>query len=210
MSVFGITRGKIAKWKYKAGESFSGEIPDMIRKSKFKLLFGGKARYVSINGVKVSVAPNTLYPLPVDARVFEEDTHLILTVDPVMRYIPEHPIRMLNSLSRDRTRKPGTVINNGASWYAVIHDLDLEPTSRREWVESAYAEIFRLTEEGRVSRLGIPLLGSVHGNMKSAESLDLMLARIKTIRTRELKHIMILVPPGQVEPTKTKLLRTVQ
>lgn len=182
----------------------------MTRKPKFKLLLGGKARHVTINGVKVSVAPNTLYPLPVDARVFEEDTHLVLTVDPVMRYTPEHPIRMLNSLSRDRAKKPGTVVHNGASWYAVIHDLDAEPTSRREWVESAYQEVFRLTEEDKVGRIGIPLLGSVHGNMKTSESLDLLLAKIKTIRTRELKHIMIIVPPGQVEPTKTRLLRTVQ
>lgn len=182
----------------------------MTRKPKFKLLLGGKAKHVTINGVKVSVAPNTLFPLPVDARVFEEDTHLVLTVDPVMRYTPEHPIRMLNSLSRDRAKKPGSVVLNGASWYAVVHDLDLEPTSRREWVESAYREIFRLTEEGRVNRIGIPLLGSVHGNMKSAESLDLLLQRIRTVRARELKHIMIIVPPGQVEQTKTNLLRTVQ
>lgn len=182
----------------------------MTRKPKFKLLLGGKARHVTINGVKVSVAPNTLYPLPVDARVFEEDTHLVLTVDPVMRYTPEHPIRMLNSLSRDRAKKPGTVVHNGASWYAVIHDLDAEPTSRREWVESAYQEVFRLTEEDKVGRIGIPLLGSVHGNMKSSESLDLLLAKIKTARGRELKHVMIIVPPGQVEPTKNSLLRTVQ
>jgi len=182
----------------------------MSRKSKFKLLLGGKARHVTINGVKVSVAPNTLYPLPVDARVFEEDTHLVLTVDPVMRYTPEHPIRMLNILTKDRAKIPGTVVHNGASWYAVVHDLDLNPTSRREWVESAYQEIFRLTEEDKVTRVGIPLLGSVHGNMKSSESLDLLLERIKAVRARELKHIMIIVPPAQVEPVKISLLRTVQ
>jgi hypothetical protein len=182
----------------------------MIRKLKFKLLFGGKAKHIAINGVKISVAPNTLYPMPVDARVFEEDTHLVLTVDPVMRYTPEHPIRMLNSLSRNRAKKPGTVVRNGASWYAVVHDLDLEPTSRREWVESAYQEIFRLTEKDKVVRIGIPLLGSVHGDMKSSESLVMLLKRIRTIHARKLKHIMILVPPPQVEPTKTNLLRTVQ
>ncbi|MHB8810593.1 MAG: hypothetical protein ACYC9M_11340 [Desulfobulbaceae bacterium] len=182
----------------------------MTRKTKLKLLFGGKAKHVTINGVKVSVAPNTLYPLPVDARVFEEDTHLVLTVDPVMRYTPEHPIRMLNILAKDRAKKPGTVVHNGASWYAVVHDLDLDPTSRREWVVRAYEEIFRLTEEDKVVRIGIPLLGSVHGNMKSLESLGLLLERLRAIRTRELKHIMIIVPPAQVEPIKTSLLRTVQ
>lgn len=182
----------------------------MTRKPKLKLLLGGKARHVTINGVKVSVAPNSLYPLPVDARVFEEDTHLILTVDPVMRYTPEHPIRMLNSLSRDRAKIPGTIVHNGASWYAVIHDLDQEPTCRQEWVESAYQEIFRLTGEDKINRIGIPLLGSVHGAMKAPESLELLLAALRASKGRELKHIMIIVPPGQVEPTKTRLLKTAQ
>jgi len=182
----------------------------MIRKSKFKLLLGGKTKQVTINGVAVSVAPSTLFPLPVDARVFEEDTHLVLTVDPVMRYTEEHPIRLLNSLSGEKPKAPGTVIINGASWYAVVHDLDSDPTCRREWVAGAYREIFRLGEERKVDRIAVPLLGSVHGNMKPHESLQLMLAEMRSVRMRRLKHIMLIIAPTLVESIKASLLKIVQ
>lgn len=182
----------------------------MAAEPKLKLLFGGKAKQVNVNGVTVSVAPNSLYPLPVDARVFEEDTHLVLTVDPVMRFTEEHPIRLLNSLSRERSKQPGTVVINGTSWYAVVHDLDAEQTSHRDWVEKAYREIFRLAEARRIHRIGIPLLGSVHGNMKSSESLRLMLEGIRATRFRLLRNIMILVAPALVKTTKAGLFRIVQ
>jgi len=182
----------------------------MAGESKLKLLLGGKAKQVTINGVTVSVAPNTLYPLPVDARVFEEDTHLVLTVDPVMRFSEEHPIRLLNSLTHKKAKQPGTVVVNGMSWYAIVHDLDAEPTSRQVWIESAYREIFRLAETHRVQRIGIPLLGSVHGNMKPTDSLRLMLEEIPAKRFRLLRNIMILVSPEQVKPTKAGLFKFVR
>ena len=182
----------------------------MSRKTRFKLLLGGKAKSVTVNGITVSVAPNTLFPLPVDVRVFEEDTHLILTVDPVMRYTEEHPIRLLNSLSREKVKKTGTVVFNSSSWYAVVHDLDSKQTCCREWVVSAYREIFRLAEERQVARIAIPLLGSVHGNMKPAESLQLMLAEVKAARARNPRQIMIIASPAQVASTKASLFKTVQ
>jgi hypothetical protein len=182
----------------------------MAGEPKLKLLFGGKAKQVNINGVTLSVAPNSLYPLPVDARVFEEDTHLVLTVDPVMRFTEEHPIRLLNSLSHEKSKQPGTVVINGTSWYAVVHNLDAEPTSRRDWVEGAYREIFRLAEARRVLRIGIPLLGSVHGNMKSTESLRLMVEVVRKTRFRLLRNIMIIVAPAQIKTIKTGLFRMVQ
>lgn len=177
---------------------------------KLKLLFGGKAKQVTVNRVAVSVAPNSFHPLPLDARVFEEDTHLVLTVDPVMRFSEEHPIRLLNSLPHEKSKKPGTVVINGSSWYAIIHDLDAEPTSRREWVGSAYREILRLAEAHRVQRIGIPLLGSVHGNMKPFESMGMMLEEILARRFRLLRNIMIIVPPDHVAATRARLLRMVQ
>ncbi|MGW8161638.1 MAG: hypothetical protein ACWGN1_05270 [Desulfobulbales bacterium] len=182
----------------------------MASEPKLKLLFGGKAKQVAINGVIVSVAPNSFYPLPVDARVFEEDTHLVLTVDPVMRYTEEHPIRLLNNLAREKSKQPGSIVINENSWYAVVHDLDAEPTSRRSWVKNAYNEIFHLAEERHVHKIGIPLLGSVHGNMKPSESLDLMLEEIRSNRFRLLKNVMIIVSPSQFDATKSALFKTVQ
>lgn len=182
----------------------------MAGEPKLKLLFGGKAKQVIINRVAVSIAPNSFHPLPVDARVFEEDTHLVLTVDPVMRFTEEHPIRLLNSLTHEKSKQPGTVVVNGASWYAIVHDLDAEPTSRRDWIENAYREILRLAENRHVQRIGIPLLGSVHGNMKPFESMGMILEAILARRFQRLRNIMIIVSPAQVDATRARLLRMVR
>ena len=177
---------------------------------KFKLLLGGKARQVSIRGVVVSVAPDSMHPLPVDARVFEEDTHLVLTVDPVMRFKEEHPIRLLNSLAKDKPHRPGSVVIKGKSWYAVVHDLDAQETCQAEWVEQTYRELLRLAEVRRIRNLGIPLLGSVHGNMKPAESLNMLLQAISALRVTPLKYIMILVRPNRVDATRRLLVQSVR
>lgn len=182
----------------------------MAGELKLKLLLGGKAKQVAFNRVTVSVAPTSLHPLPVDVRVFEEDTHLVLTVDPVMRFTEEHPIRLLNSLSQGKSKRPGSVVINGSSWYAVVHNLDAEPTSRLDWIKTAYGEIFRQAEVRRVRRIAVPLLGSVHGNMKPWESLELMLEEIAAARFLLLRNIIILAAPAQVKTIKARLFRSVQ
>lgn len=177
---------------------------------KFKLLLGGKARQVSVRGIVVSIAPDSMHPLPVDARVFEEDTHLVLTVDPVMRFKEEHPIRLLNSLTKDKPNKPGSVVIEGKSWYAVVHDLDAKETCLSEWVDRAYRELLRLAEVRRIRNLAIPLLGSVHGNMKPAESLSLLLQAVSSLRVTPLKYIMVLVRPKTVDTTRKLLIQSVR
>jgi len=188
----------------------AGRLVAMAGETKLKLLFGGKAKQVAVNRVTVSVAPTSLHPLPVDVRVFEEDTHLVLTVDPVMRFTEEHPIRLLNSLSQGKSKRPGSVVINGSSWYAVVHNLDVEPTSRPDWIKTAYREIFRQAEVRRVRRIAVPLLGSVHGNMKPSESLGMMLEEIAAARFLLLRNIIILAAPAQVKTIKARLFRSVQ
>ena len=180
--------------------------------SKFKLLQGGKTDHVLVKGTSITVIPDTTHPIPVDIRVFEEDTHLVLTVDPVMRYTEEHPIRLLNSLSQGKTGKPGTIVVNGASWYAVVHDLDAEKTCCPEWVAEAYRELLILAGRKKIRRIGIPLLGSVHGDMPSSESLQLILECLSTYQTGMLmlKNIAIIVKPDLVSSTKTMLAQIVQ
>lgn len=160
---------------------------------KLTLLPGGKKEnQVLVKGVRITVIPVTRSPLPVDVRVFEEDTHLVLTVDPVMRYTEEHPIRLLNSLSSDKTGKPGSIVVNGASWYAVVHDLDAEKTCRPEWVAGAYRDLLGLARKKKIRRIGTPLLGSVHGNISYAQSLELLAREINSLSCIVTWQIFIL------------------
>jgi hypothetical protein len=167
----------------------------MTDKVRLTILEGGRDKQTTVNTVTLAVIPDSTSPLPVDTRVFEEDTYLVLTVDPVMRYTEEHPVRLMTRLMETNPQKTGSIVTNNASWYAVVHDLDAEPTWRTEWVKNAYLETFMLGEKKRVQRIGLPLLGSVHGNFSPVKSLEMLIKVIKSIPFQHLKRILLLVPP---------------
>lgn len=177
----------------------------MTNKFRFTILEGGKDKQLTVNTVKLAVIPVSTSPLPVEVRVFEEDTHLVLTVDPVMRYTEEHPVRLMTRVMEAKPKKPGSIVTNNASWYAVVHDLDADPTWRREWISQAYQTTLTLAEKKMIRQLGLPLLGSVHGKLPPADSLNLLIDAVKSLSFQHLKEILILTPQSEVQETKTRL-----
>jgi hypothetical protein len=177
----------------------------MTGKVRFTVLEGGRDKQATINTVHLAVVPDSLDPLPVDVRVFEEDTYLVLTVDPVMRYTEEHPIQLMTQVMEEKSKKPGSVIINNISWYAIIHALDATPTWCQEWIKKAYRTALMLGEKKRVQKMGLPLLGSVHGNLPHEKSLDMLLQEIKSISFQHLKKILIMVPQQDCSKTKQYL-----
>jgi len=164
---------------------------------RFILLDGGRDAKTVVNGLPVHIVADTTKPLPVDVRVFEEDTFLVLTVDPVMRFSDEHPIRLMTGVVEARPRTPGTVVMNKASWYAVVHDLDAEPSCRSEWIAEAYAAVLQQAGRKKVRKLGIPLLGSVHGRFTQRESMSSLLDQIRVFDGMQARQLTILVSAGQ-------------
>jgi len=179
----------------------------MTDRTRFTVLEGGRDKQATVNTVSVSVVPNSLSPLPVDVRVFEEDTHLVLTVDPVMRYTEEHPIQLMTSVMETKPNKPGSVVINKGSWYAVIHDLDAEPTWRHAWIEKAYRQILQIGEKKRIQKIGMPLLGSVHGDFSPEESMKMLVQAANSMTLQHLKKILILVPQKNCPATRQHLLK---
>jgi len=177
----------------------------MKGKKKFKLITGGAAGNIVINGVVLDIIADSTMSLSVDVRVFEEDTYLVLTVDPVMRYPDEHPIKLMTHIMEAKPRQPGSVVTKDSSWYAVVHDLDADPICREEWIVSAYMESLKLAEELGVGRLGLPLLGTVHGQFPSRESMDLLLREVRSQIFSRLKRIVILAEKGFEEELRKML-----
>ena len=177
----------------------------MTNKNQFTVLEGGREEQVQVNGVSLVVVPATRSPHPIDVRLFEEDTHMVLTVDPVMRYTEEHPIRLMTRVLETKPKRPGSVIVNNGSWYAIIHDLDAEPTCKLEWISKAYMAALRLAEKKKVQRLGLPLLGSEHGILSPGESINLLIDAITSISIKHLRIILILVPRSRISDTSEYL-----
>lgn len=177
----------------------------MTLDKKFKLIIGGSSGKKEVNKVGIEVVSDSAAPLPVDVRVFEEDTYLVLTVDPIMRYTDEHPIKLMTHIMEAKPQHPGSVITKDSSWYAVVHDLDADPICREEWVISAYMESLKLAEKRGVSRLGLPLMGTVHGRFPSRRSMDLLLQEIRAQIFFRLKKVVILAEKGFEEELRKML-----
>lgn len=171
----------------------------MPDKPQLTLLQGGRDKQAKVNSLVLKTIPDTSSPLPADVRLFEEDTYLVLTVDPVMRYTEEHPIRLMTKVTEAKPNKPGSIVINDTSWYAVVHDLDNDPTCSVEWVKTAYNKALTLAEIKRVRRIAMPLLGTVHGRLVHQTSLELLVTAIKTNSFVHLQKILLLVPQQQLE-----------
>lgn len=177
----------------------------MASKTRLTVLEGGRDKQVIVNALPLQVVSDTLPSLPVDARVFEEDTHLVLTVDPVMRHTEEHPIRLMTKVAESKPHKPGSIVINMNSWYAVVHDVDKDPTWKKEWIEKAYRQVLMLAEIKRIQKIGLPLLGSVHGNFDAVQSLAMLIEIINSTSFQVLQKLLILTPYPDCTKTWKKL-----
>jgi hypothetical protein len=107
--------------------------------------------------------------------VVEDDRYRVLGAEPEFRDPgPVHPIRIHTALVDLAPAEPGTVVvgPDGRRWYAVVHDLDLEPSARPEWLDAALREVLRLARQRGVRALVLPPLGAVHGGVSLATALE--------------------------------------
>lgn len=176
----------------------------MQQTTPLKLLHGGRATNRKINGVTVSLVDRSA-PLPsVSVRVFEEDTHLVLTKDPVIVAPVEHPIRLMTDIMDTRPHRPGALVID-KHWYAVVLDLDADILCRECWVLEVCRAIFQQVKEARVSSLSLPLLGNVHGALPSDTSLRVILSVLREASTPSLQRLQLETPKTIIPKAITAL-----
>ena len=164
-----------------------------------KLIHGNRLASICINGVNLAVAPKESPPFSVEVMVFEEDTCLVLTVDPVKEYEPEHPIRTMTDIMNMTTHQPGTVVVNGSSWYAVVIDLNSNTICRKKWCEEALAQLLLIARKTGVQSLALPVLGTIHGNLPVEEQLPILLRKLAVGNNGILKHLWLIAPQEEIK-----------
>lgn len=163
-------------------------------KSQLTLVHGGRSAWYRVNGFNCRLANTaTFRNLTLDAVVFEEDTHLILTLDRVMTHGEVHPIRLMTDVHTTRPHTPGSLISNDSSWYGVVIDLDREQICRKEWIDSTYEQIGRRISLKRIRTIGVHLLGTIHGKMDVDFCLDRFVSAIGNWRSESLKDVWLIV-----------------
>jgi len=164
-----------------------------------KLIHGRLSNDILIKGIKLAIAPKETPPFAVEVMVFEEDTNLVLTVDPIKEYALEHPIRTMTDIMNATKHQLGTVVTNGNSWYAVVIDLDSEPICRQEWCEEALEKILQLVKKTGVMSLALPILGTGHGNLQVELLLPGLIKKLSTGKIGVLKYIWLIAPCRDVK-----------
>jgi hypothetical protein len=165
----------------------------MQKKPALTLLPGGRVLTRKLQGITVSLVDKDT-PLPTGVqRIFEEDTHLVLTGDPVVEAPVAHPIRIMTEILDSKPRKPGSLVME-QYWYAVVIDLDTDELCQPDWVQQACKQIFYQTAKQLVPTLVMPLLGSVHGPIPAGKSLNLILSTLTATEKTGLNHLQIEVP----------------
>ena len=168
-------------------------------RSKLSLISDDYGRAGRLGPVHVVVAPEQAPPFPVDAIVVEEDTHLLLSSDGVVAEPDEEFDALVEAASKKSANTPGSVLvrkTKPLQFLAIVHDIDCEPTWREEWIASAINGTVEEAEWRRLESLGIPLIGTRHGNVEMRR-VALWLGRcLSRTPFRYLKRVWVIAPEG--------------
>jgi len=150
--------------------------------------------------VHVVVAPEHAPPFPIDALAVEEDTCLLLGSDGIVEEAPEEEFHeLVTAASEARPHSPGSVLVKKAKplqFLAIVHDIDCQPTWRETWIASAINGVIEEAEWRRLESVGLPLLGTRHGNVEMRR-VALWLGRcLSRTPFRYLKRVWVIAPEG--------------
>jgi hypothetical protein len=147
--------------------------------------------------IRVVEAPAASPPFEVDALALEEDTSLILSADTYVQETSEHPIRLMTALHTDDGHAPGSVLDRGGrprKLFAVVHDLEAEPTTNEAWINAALSAVLVLGDKLGVRAMGLDPLGSVHGRRTVDDFRSILEKHLANEPPRVLEKIWIRLP----------------
>lgn len=164
---------------------------------------------VTLNNVTVTVVPAEQARFPVDAVVHEQDTSLVLGEFSGTIQTEEKPAWFLaNKLESQICHNPGQVLVSGTrpfKLYAIIHDLDQQPSWCIAWISTAVENLIQVVEHYSIHSLQLPVLGNVHGHFELNSFIDLLFASLKKRIVTSRLQISLLVAMDQY-PAAIKLL----
>ena len=165
----------------------------------FTVLQGGIQCEIAFGSVRIIAAPENKPPFEVDAIAYEEDTWLIMSADPKICQPEEHPIRLMTDLINAQPETVGSVRVQGRNplrFLAVVHDVNLEPTWKEEWIEKALVNIFGEAERRKMKAVAVPMLGTRHGRLDPKDFTALLGRALRQQSFVHLKRLWLIVPSG--------------
>lgn len=116
-----------------------------------------------------------------EAIVIEEDSFFVLGAPKEATPTRERPREVLRETDDGYPKKMGSVIVRGSGpvrMHAVVHDMELQPTWKEEWIAAALSRVLEEARDRRLESIGLPLMGVRYGldSRRSAELLATVLS----------------------------------
>lgn len=173
-----------------------------------RLIHGDLDHVVRIGPLAIQLAPQERPPFAVSAIAVEQDTALVLDEEPVLQ-APHHTLGELSGeMERFREPVPGSVVvqrGKPRRLYAIVHDLEQEPTWREEWVETSLQNLLRLAERQQITAMALPLLGSRYGSLTPERFIQLLCLAATRFPPNQPLRIWLVVPRADVHRLLNKL-----
>ena len=164
-----------------------------------KLVQGGLRIETVLGNIRVVAAPEESKLFDVDVIVREEDTWLVMSADPE-KCMPEiHPIRLMTELIEAKPETPGRVLIQQGSpirFLAVVHDFNMDPTWKEEWIYQALNYVFKESEKRKMKAVGIPLLCTRHGRLDVDRFLFIVTDIINRTSFKYLRRLWLMTYKG--------------
>ncbi|MDY6842944.1 MAG: hypothetical protein SVW57_02475 [Thermodesulfobacteriota bacterium] len=178
------------------------------KRPPLRLIQGNVPHKISVGSVTIIAAPEDKPPFTAEAVVFEEDTFLVLSADRTVLEPHEHPIRIMTEAFNISPKKTGSVMVKGKHpfcLFAIIHDLNQEPSWKEEWIARALDGIFQEVESRNIQSLALPFLGTLHGTLQKHRFVKLFGCALKRMAHNRLKRIWLMLPAGTSDTIITLL-----
>ncbi len=147
------------------------------RPSNLRLIRGDLDRVVRIGHTRIQVAPQDRPPFNVNALAVEQDTALVLGEDSMELATSRPTTEFKSDLEHLSEPLPGSVLVKRGTpkrLYAIVHDLEQDPSIRQEWVVKALHNIMRLADRQPLHAIAMPLLGTRYGQLEQRRFLELL------------------------------------
>ena len=179
------------------------------KRAGLRLIQGGLQCRIRFGPIQIIAAPQNSAPFGVDALAVEEDTWLVMSAEPKIGDLQEHPIRLMTDLLKSQPKSVGTVVVRGRNpmrFMAIVHDVNQDPTCREEWVQCALNEIFREAEHRKLRALGLPLIGTLHGKLLTQRFAGLLSQALLQAPLEHLRRVWLIAPV----PTNAEIINILQ
>ncbi|MFT5447809.1 MAG: hypothetical protein ACI9DC_002988 [Gammaproteobacteria bacterium] len=120
---------------------------------------------------------------PTQAKVIAQDRWLVMDPETSVRDSAQSAAELGFAAARDADRKLGEVVLRRDSQplrlWAIIHDLNCQPSSRKSWIATALLNTFHELARRRIESVSMPCFGYAQGIVDTTEFFDMLATAIR-------------------------------